>query len=70
MPLEVRDGFCAPSEPSARVGHKGNDSRCPTAVDVDLQKIQRRRLAWRIPLANIPLTVLASMNVPLLATKW
>ena len=45
MPLEFRDGFCTPSEPSARVGHKGNDPRCPITVDVDLQQIQRRRLA-------------------------
>ena len=70
MPLEFRDGFGTPSEPSARVGHKGNDPCRPIAVDVDLQKIQRRQLASRMPLANITLTVLASMNVPLLATKW
>ena len=71
MHLEFRDGFCTPSEPSARVWHKGNDPHCPIAVDVDLQKIQRRQLASWIPLTNIPLTVkLASMNVLLLASKW
>ena len=71
MHLEFRDGFCTPREPSARVWHKGNDPRCPIAVDVDLQKIQRRQLASWIPLTNIPLTVkLASMNVLLLASKW
>ena len=46
MPLEFTDGFCTPSETSARVWHKGNDPRRRRiAVDVDLQQIQRRRLA-------------------------
>ena len=40
MPLEFRDGFCTPSEPSARVWHKGNYPRCPITVDVDLQHNQ------------------------------
>ena len=71
MPLELGNGFCTPSEPSARVGHKGNDPRRLIAVNIDLQQIQRCRLAWQIALANIPLTVkLASMNVLLLASKW
>ena len=45
MPLEFGDGFGTPSEPSARVWHKGNDPRCPITVDVDLRQIQRRWLA-------------------------
>ena len=75
MPLECGNGFCTPCEPNARIWHKGNDpigrrSIAIIFVDVDLQQFQRHHLAWRIPLVKIPLTVWASMNVPLLATKW
>ena len=45
MPLEFDDGLCTPGELSALVWHKGNDPRRPIAVDVDLQQIQRHRLA-------------------------
>ena len=45
MPLEFDYGFCTPSEPSARVWHKGDDPSRLIAMDVDLQQIQRRRLA-------------------------
>ena len=70
MPLEFGDDLHAACEPTARIWHKGNDpiGRRPIGIiDVDLQDVQCHQLDLRI---NIPLTVLASLNVLWLATNW
>ena len=47
MLLEFRDDFCTPCEPSAWIWHYVNDpiGRCPIAVELGLQQIQRYQLA-------------------------
>ena len=77
MHLEFGDGFCTPSEPSARVWHKGDDPvrHRPIAivgvVDVHLREIRTIGLVhWYTDTITILLTVLALLNVLLLATKW
>ena len=73
MPLEFSDDFCPSCEPTAWIWHKGNDPirRRPVAitvvVDVYLPEIHAISL---VHLNVYLLTVLAVLNVLLLATKW
>ena len=72
MPLEFGDDICPPCEPTAWIWHKGNDPirRCPIAiivVDVHLPEIHAISL---VHLNIYPLTVLAVLNVLLLAATW
>ena len=68
------DDFCATCESIARIWHKGNDPirRRPIAItDVHLPEIHAINLVHRnIYMITILLTVLAVLNVLLLATKW
>ena len=75
MPLEFSNDFCATCEPIARIWHKGNGptGRRPIAiiVDVHLPEIHAISLVHQnIYMITILLTVLAVLNVLLLATKW
>ena len=74
MLLKFGDDFCAPCETIARIWHQGNDpiGRRPIAiiVDVHLLKIHAISLVHRNTYMITLLTVLALLNVLLLATKW
>ena len=77
MLLKFGDDFCAPCEPIAWIWRKGNDSirrRRTTiiaVVDVHLPEIHAIGLVLRTTyIITILLTVLAVLNVVLLATKW
>jgi hypothetical protein len=74
MPLEFSNDFCAACKPIARTWHKRNDpiGHCSIAiivVDVDLQDTMPLACLMDT-LGKHSLTVLASLNVLLLATKW
>ena len=65
------DDFYAACEPIARIWHKGNEpiGRCPIAViDVHLPEIHA--ISFLLRNIEIVLTVLAVLNVLLLATIW
>ena len=76
MLLKFGNDFCTACETIARIWHKGNDpiGRRPISIivilDVHLHGIQL--LAWftRTVTGYILLTVLALLNVLLLATNW
>ena len=74
MALEFGNDFCAACEPIAWIWHKGNDpiGRRPIAIiDVHLLEIHTISLIhWNIYMTTMLLTVLAVLNVLLLATKW
>ena len=77
MPLEFGNDFCPPCEPIAWVWHEGDDpiKHLPIAivdvVDVHLPHVHSISLVyWYIDKITILLTVLALLNVLLLATKW
>ena len=77
MLLQLSDDFCTACEPIARIWHKGNDpiGHRPIAivVDVHLPKVHAISLVHRNTYMIIILgllTVLAVLNVLLLATKW
>ena len=76
MLLKFGNDFCAACEPTAWIWHKGNDPiGCrPIAVivvDDDLQAIHAISLIHLdIYVITILLTVLAALNVLLLAIKW
>jgi len=71
MPLEFGNDFCLPREPIARIWHKGNDpiGRCPIAI-IDVHLPQIHTISLEHLHDNILLTVLAALNVLLLAAKW
>ena len=77
MLLQLSDDFCTACELIARIWHKGNDpiGHRPIAivVDVHLLKVHAISLVHRntymITILGL-LTVLAVLNVLLLATKW
>ena len=74
MVLKFGDDFCTACEPIARVWYKGNDPirYRPIAIIVDLHlpEIHAISLVYRsIYMTTILLTVLAVLNVLLLATK-
>ena len=69
---QLGDDFCAACEPIARIWHEGNDpiERRPIAiVDVHLPEILNL-VHQNIYVITILLTVLAALNVLLLAIKW
>ena len=77
MPLQFGNNFCPACEPIAWVWHEGDDpvGRRPIAVvnvvDVNLPHVHPISLVhWYIDTITILLTVLALLNVLLLATKW
>ena len=77
MPLQFGNDFCPPCEPIAWVWREGDDPvrHRPIAVvnvvDVNLPEIRTISFAhWYIDTTTILLTVLALLNVLLLATKW
>jgi len=77
MPLEFGNDFCPPCEPITWVWREGDDpfGRCPIAVvdvvDVHLPETHTISLVhWYVDMITIVLTVLAVLNVLLLATKW
>ena len=77
MALEFGNDFSPPCEAIAWVWREGDDPvrRRPIAVvnvvDVNLPEIRTISFAhWYIDMTTILLTVLALLNVLLLATKW
>ena len=77
MALEFGNDFCPPCEAIAWVWHEGDDPirRRPIAVvgvvDVHLREIRTISFVhWYIDTTTILLTMLALLNVLLLATKW
>ena len=74
MPLEFGNNFCPACKPIAWVWCEGDDSieRRPIAVvDVHLPHVHSISFVhWYIDTITILLTVLALLNVLLLATKW
>jgi len=75
MLLKFGDDFCAACEPIARIWHKGNDPiGChPIAIIVDVHLLEIHAISLVHPniyMITILLTVLAALNVLLLATKW
>ena len=77
MAPEFGNNFCPACEPIAWVWREGDDpvGRRPIAVvnvvDVNLPEIRTISFAhWYIDMIIILLTVLALLNVLLLATKW
>ena len=77
MPLEFGNDICAACKPIAWIWHKGNDpiGRRPPSivvvVDVHLPEIHPISLIHlNIYMITILHTVLAVLNVLLLATKW
>ena len=77
MALEFGNNFCPACEPIARVRREGDDpiERRPIAVvgvvDVHLREIRTISFVhWYMDTTTILLTVLALLNVLLLATKW
>ena len=77
MPLQFGNDFGPPCESIAWVWREGNDpiERRPIAVvdvvDVHLREIRTISFVrWYIDTITILLTVLALLNVLLLATKW
>ena len=77
MTLEFHNDFCPACEPSARVWCKGYDPvrHRPIAVvgvvDEHLREIRTISFVhWHIDTTTILLTMLALLNMLLLATKW
>ena len=77
MALQFGNDFRPACEPSAWVWHEGDDPvrRRPIAVvnvvDVNLPEIRTISFAhWYTDTSTILLTMLALLNVLLLATKW
>ena len=72
MLLKFGEDFCTACEPIARIWHKGNDAighrPIVISVDVHLPEIHAISLVHRN--IYLILTVLAVLNVLLLATKW
>jgi len=76
MILKFSNDFCTACKPIAWIWHKGNDpiGCCPVAiivvVDVHLPEIHAMFNSPEHLTITILLTVLAVLNILLLATKW
>jgi hypothetical protein len=77
MSLECGDDFCPPCEPIAWVWREGDEPirHCSIAVvdivDVHLPEVHTfSSVHSYVDMTAFPLTVLAELNVLLLATKW
>ena len=77
MPVEFSNEFCAACEPIAWIWHKGDNPIGPrpiaiiVVVNVHLLEIHAiSSIHLNIYIKTVPLTVLAVLNVLLLAKKW
>ena len=73
MPLEFGNDLCPPCEPIAWVRHEGDDPigyRPIAVVDVVDVHLPEIAISWYIYMITVLLTMLAVLNVLLLATKW
>ena len=72
MALEFGNDFCAACEPIAWIWHKGNDpiGHRPIAISVDVHLPEIHAISLVHRNIYMILTVLAVLNVLLLATKW